>query len=173
MELKDLIKRLYKLEVLRKACIQEATADIGLYFGQLHILEYVMRHECCTQKEIADVLQITPASVAISTKRMQKAGLLEKSVSESSLRCNRLTVTVKGCEMSRRYRAKFNEVDRRMFAGFNEAELEQLGTYLGRLISNISDREPDTISFSDIAALEQKIKKRNRNAKRLPGVKKS
>lgn len=169
IKLKDLIGRFYKLDILRRACIQEATADIGLYFGQLPILEYVIEHDQCTQKEIADAIHVTPASVAISTKRMQKAGLLEKTVSNNNLRCNRLTVTLKGRELSRQYRSKFDEVDQKMFASFAESELEQFGGYLDRLIMNISNEASNDISIYAITALAQKIKKKNRSTKRLSG----
>ena len=166
IKLKEIIGRLYKLDILRRGCIQEATADIGLYFGQLPILEYVIEHDRCTQKEIADAIHVTPASVAISTKRMQKAGLLEKTVSDQNLRSNQLAVTPKGRELSRRYRSKFDEVDQKMFAGFQEFELEQLSAYLDRLIMNISNEGTNDISMIAITALAQEIKKSERKAKR-------
>lgn len=169
IKLKELMGRFYKLEILRRAGIQEATADIGLYFGQLPILEYLIEHDQCTQKEIADQIQVTPASVAISTKRMQKAGLLEKTVAEDNLRCNRLTVTLKGRELSQRYRSKFDEMDHKMFIGFTEGELAQLSGYLDRLIMNISNEAQNEISLYAIAALEQKIKYKNSRPTRIAG----
>lgn len=169
IELREIIGRFYKLEILRRGYIQEATADIGLYFGQLPILEYVIAHERCTQKEIADAIHVTPASVAISTKRMQKAGLLEKTVSDHNLRSNQLAVTPKGRELSQRYRSKFDEVDRKMFAGFQESELEQLSGYFDRLIMNISNEAANDISMFAITALAQEIKKKNSSKRRMAG----
>jgi len=157
IKLNDLAGRLYKLNLLRRDFIQESTSDIALYFGQLPILEYVIKHDKCTQKEIADKLIVTPASIAISTKRMQKAGLLEKKVDENNLRCNRLSVTQKGHELSKQYRLKFDEMDKKMFVGFKEEELEQVNSYLSRLIMNISGETTDEITIYSMAALEEKL----------------
>jgi DNA-binding MarR family transcriptional regulator len=164
--LKELVGRLMKLGLLRRLAIQEATADIGLYFGQLPILEYLMDHDQCTQKEIADQIKVTPASVAISTKRMQKAGLLEKTAAADNLRCNRLTVTAKGRELSQRFRSKFDETDQKMFAGFTEAELDRLRDYLDRLIMNISNETADENGMDNLAALKEKIKDKERRPAR-------
>lgn len=163
IKLNDLAGRLYKLNLLRRDFIQESTVDIALYFGQLPILEYVIEHDKCTQKEIADRLSVTPASIAISTKRMQKAGLLEKKVDENNLRCNRLTVTKKGHELSKQYRLKFDEMDKKMFVGFGEDELKQVNSYLSRLIMNITGDVNDEISIYSVAALEEKLDKKMRS----------
>lgn len=170
IKLTEIIGRFYKLEILRRGYIQEATADIGLYFGQLPILEYVIAHDGCTQKEIADALHVTPASIAISTKRMQKAGLLKKTVSEYNLRSNQLAVTQKGRELSKRYRSKFDEVDQKMFGGFQESELAQLCSYFDRLIMNLSDEAVNEIDMIAITALAQDIKKKGSlNKQKLEG----
>jgi len=162
IKLNDLAGRLYKLNLLRRDFIQESTADIALYFGQLPILEYVIEHDQCTQKQIADKLIVTPASIAISTKRMQKVGLLEKKVDENNLRCNRLSVTEKGHELSKQYRLKFDELDKKMFAGFEEKELEQVNSYLSRLIMNISGDDADDVTFYSMAGLEEKLENKIR-----------
>lgn len=170
IKLTEIVGRFYQLEILRRGYIQEATADIGLYFGQLPILEYVIAHDGCTQKEIADAIQVTPASVAISTKRMQKAGLLEKTVSDHNLRSNQLAVTLKGRELSQRYRSKFDEVDQKMFAGFQESELEQLDSYFERLIMNLSHEGVNEIGMTAIKDIAQDLKKKGSPKKqRLEG----
>jgi len=162
IKLKDLAGRLYKLNLLRRDFIQEATVDIALYFGQLPILEYVIEHDQCTQKEIADKLIVSPAAIAISTKRMQKVGLLEKKVDENNLRCNRLSVTEKGHELSRQYRLKFDELDKKMFSGFEEKELEQVNSYLSRLIMNITGDAAGDVTIYSMAALEEKLENKSR-----------
>ena len=54
--------------------------------GQYPLLNYLSRHPDAAQQELASVLFVSPASVAQSTKRLQKAGLLEKASDPENLR---------------------------------------------------------------------------------------
>ena len=64
------------------------------------VLRYVMENDGCKQVDLANFLRVTPASVALSTKRMQKAGYLEKEVDEYNLRRNKLHVTPQGRQLA-------------------------------------------------------------------------
>ena len=59
--------------------ISGVSEDFGLHPGQTRILSTVGEMNGSTQKELADLLRITPPSMAVSIKRMQKAGLVEKA----------------------------------------------------------------------------------------------
>lgn len=161
MKLVELIKRFDILFFKRRILLQKVASSVGLYLGQLPIMEYVIRHNNCSQVEIADTLHLSAASVAISTKRLQKAGMLDKTVDEENLRSKKLTVTDKGREMAENCRKLFDSLDERLFAGFSGKELEQLRDYLDRLIANISDEQfsGSNINFYEIIAMENQLEK--------------
>jgi DNA-binding MarR family transcriptional regulator len=93
--------------------------------------------------ELARHLNVTSASVALSTKRMAKAGYLRKHVDEYNLRKNRLHVTEAGLKLQADCREIFDRYDHELFAGFSEAELAQLFDYFDRIEKNIAeDGEP-------------------------------
>lgn len=167
MKLMELVKRFDILFFKRRMLLQKSASEAGLYLGQLPIMEYVIEHNGCSQVEIADTLHLSPASVAISTKRMQKAGMLDKEVDESNLRSKKLTVTDKGREMSGNCRKLFNSLDKRLFASFNEKELVQMKDYLDRLIANISDEQDkgSNVNFYEIVAMENQLEKSSRSSK--------
>lgn len=161
MRLIELVKRFDFLFIKRRILSQRMATDAGLYLGQLPIIEYVARHNGCSQVDIADTLHLSAASVAISTKRLQKAGIIDKTVDESNLRSKRLTITDKGLELSGKCRELFDSIDRRLFAGFEEEELIQLKGFLDRLIANITDEQDkkDCLNFYEIFALKNQMKK--------------
>ncbi len=130
--------RLHKLFVLRRIVIQKATLGIDLHFGQLRVVEYIAAHEGCTQAEVAECMMVTPASMALTTKRLEKAGLLNKAVDENNLRCKRLSVTEKGRSLAAQCRSLHDQFDERMFEGFSAQQMDQINTYLGRMICNIT-----------------------------------
>lgn len=71
--------RIIQLNVLRRNLFRKKSAGCALYDGQRPMMETIVCHPGCTQQELASMLCITPASVALSTKRLQKAGF-SKSV---------------------------------------------------------------------------------------------
>ena len=115
MELHQLMGRLHKLELVRMLAHRRETHEYGLYFGQMPVLDYISDHPGCTQIEIADFLQVSPASIALSTKRLQKAGYLIKEVDADNLRCKRLCLSEEGGRVRRLCREKMDQLDARAF----------------------------------------------------------
>ena len=138
-ELREVVGHMFEVDVLRRVCLQKAAADSGLYFGQLPILQFIHEHPGCTQREIADEIGVTSASVALSTKRMQKSGLLTKEIDSQDLRCNRLNLTETGEEYMNVCVQKFDEVDRVLFRGFSDDDLEQLDSLLEKVVGNLAE----------------------------------
>ncbi len=153
----EIIKRMNKLNILHRIHIHKQAVKNGLYLGQLPILEYVESHDQCTQREVADFMEVSPPSIATSVKRMQKAGLLLKAADKSDLRYNRLTITEKGREISRKCRKDFDEIDAKLFSGFSEQECEQLRGYFERMIANMSTDELANKNFFSLIAEEKKL----------------
>ncbi len=133
--------RLHNLFVLRRIVIQKATQGSDLHFGQLRVVEYIAAHEGCTQAEVAECMMVTPASMALTTKRLEKAGLLNKVVDEHNLRCKRLSVTERGRNLATQSRGLHDQFDERLFEGFSAEQMAQINTYLSRMICNITGED--------------------------------
>lgn len=143
---KEISKRLHDLEWLRNFAIHRVIKDSEVHFGQPPILVCLLENGTCTQNELAKTLNVSPASVAVSLKRLQKNGLVEKVVDETDLRCNRISLTEKGRREIEHIHKCFDEIDDALFAGFSEAELSALCGYLDRLCKNLSaDIPPDKL----------------------------
>lgn len=159
-EFHPIVRRLKHLNLVHRIYIQRAAAESGLYFGQPPILDYVSEHDQCTQADLADTLQVSAPSIATSVKRMQKAGLLKKISDENDLRCNRISLTDKGFQVSAKCRERFHEIDARMFNGFTREECEALCGYLDRMSKNISaDEFSGKTMFALITTAEEEQKR--------------
>lgn len=135
---RDLAEQFNRLHLLRRLYVHKTMPEHDLHMGQLPVLEYVMEHEGCTQVEIAQALSVSPASIATSTKRLQRSGLLEKRGDDENLRIKRLSATPEGVARSLRCREAFDEMDRRALDGFSDEELQQLQQMLRRISGNIA-----------------------------------
>jgi len=168
MQSKKTVISLEKLHIIRRMLRRKGTISQHLYPGQLFVLEFVKAHNGCTQAEVAQNLMITPASVALSTKRMEKSGLLKKQPDDENLRCKRLYITEKGEHLSQHCRKVFDEIDSVMLKGFSDEELEIFNGFIDRFIANLTEKyslDVEDMDFFSFYAMNNMIKyNRRRNA---------
>ena len=140
---RELGAKMLMLHILRRKSIHKAAAAGACLLapGQFPLLRYLVANPDATQQELSEGLFVTPASVALSTKRMQKAGLIEKHADPNNLRCNRLSVTKTGYEAFRTTCSVFDAVDEQTFRGFTNEELLDMATLADSMIANLSDGE--------------------------------
>ncbi|NLL46819.1 MAG: MarR family transcriptional regulator [Clostridiales bacterium] len=134
IELKELGMLIDKLALLRRVSMGRIFQSQGLHFGQLRLLEFIIANDGCTQVEVADYMGVSPASVALSTKRLSKAGMIEKRTDKNNLRRNILKITPKGLEVTQNCRKEFDLYDKRLFAELSDEESVLLFDMLGRLL---------------------------------------
>lgn len=154
---REAVGRLSQLTLLHRMKVYKIVSGCGLYMGQHPALEYIYRHDMCTQRELADYLSVSPASVAVSVKRLEKAGYITRRCDENDMRSNRLSVTEKGREVTEKCRQSFDEIDGEIFSDFSDEEMKALCSYLDRLIFNISGREFRHEDFRKLIAQEKEI----------------
>ncbi len=149
--------RLNQLSLLHRIYIHRAAAKHGMHFGQLPILELLAKQGSCTQRELADILHVSPPSITNSVKRMQKAGLLEKTVDSDDLRYNNITITEEGRKYAAQCRKLFDQVDKQMVEGFSPEELAQFTNFLQRMIDNLAQDDLKKASFFSLLATDEKL----------------
>ena len=166
MELHQLMGRLHKLELVRMLAHRRETHEYGLYFGQMPVLDYVSDHPGCTQIEIADFLQVSPASIALSTKRLQKAGYLIKEVDADNLRCKRLYLSEEGGRVRWLCREKMDQLDARAFQGFSEEELCTLAELIDRVTMNLTGEKENIVNGATFNSLHRQLETIDREPKK-------
>ncbi|MGI6709878.1 MAG: MarR family winged helix-turn-helix transcriptional regulator [Bacilli bacterium] len=126
-----------KVILTKKIMINNIFKETNVYYGQHLILEVLSKNDGITQVEIASKLGVTAASVALSTKRMEKNGLLCKKVDETNLRCKKLYITKKGLDSLKKIHKEIKKFNNKMFEGFTEKEIENLSFYLDKIMRNV------------------------------------
>lgn len=128
----DRMRRNCKNLELDKHGLKQASHPLILF-----ILRYEMKDMTASQKEIGEAVGISPSTVAISIKRMEKAGIVCKVQDKNDLRRNLITLTEKGIKFLDEISSIFDEIDQNIFKGFSETELEQLKKFYLRMIYNL------------------------------------
>lgn len=138
MTYREMVQKLISTSLIHRYHITKSAQRAGLYYGQPMILEYIKENDLCTQKELADSLHISPASVATSIKRLEKSGFVKRSTDKEDVRKNRLSLTQDGLKTLTDFRSICDETDKEMFNGFSDEECELLCNYLQRLYNNLN-----------------------------------
>ena len=129
------------LHTLRRRMLHDINSENEIVPGQYPLLNYLSKNPDASQQDLASMLFVSPASVAQSTKRLQSAGLLEKTSDPDNLRKNRLRITPTGQAIVDSFHSLVEIVDQKTFHGFSDEELLQLQEFHNRMIRNLATQE--------------------------------
>lgn len=90
-----------------------------------------------SQKELARRLRVSPATVTISLKSMERDGYVKKLSNAEDLRCKPITITEKGRKAAQLIDGVFERLDHGMYQGFSAEELERIAAMYRRMIDNL------------------------------------
>lgn len=126
-----------KCNRLHHAAVEAKVGILGLHRSQHGMLLTVNFNPNISQKELAKRMEISPAAVTVTLKKLEAQGFIERFQLESDLRVNNIAVTEKGKDIIRQTEVIFNELDEKAFAGFSDDELDAFLGYLSRVSQNL------------------------------------
>ena len=109
------------------------------------ILKHLERRgaERVSQKDLAEMMHISPAAVTNSLKIMESKGYICREPEQEDARRNRVTLTEKGRGAVEGCEAAFHAVEARMLAGFSPEEQELLSQFRSRMLHNLRGSNPE------------------------------
>ncbi len=137
MDYRKLVHRLIGVSMAHRYHISKNARKAGLYFGQHVILDYITKHNGCTQIDLANALFISAPSVATSLKRLEKSGSIRREEDSADARKKHIYITPQGQKLIESFRAICDETDSRMFSGFSQEDCLTLKALLDRLYTNL------------------------------------
>jgi DNA-binding MarR family transcriptional regulator len=159
-EIQKAIYAFISTDILHRRTIEQWANDAGMHRSQHRMLLHLSKCESTpSQKDLAEHFDISPAAVAVTLKKLESGGYIErgKCTERADSRYNEIRITDRGrlaAEQSRKY---FHHVDCQALKDFSDAELEQFRTFLERMQNNLKQISP-LPSESDENFSEQKSK---------------
>lgn len=131
------------LSMAHRMCSELLLKSTGLTdVGQPALLAVLASSPDCTsdsQKLLAEKLHVTPATITVSLRSMQRNGYVTKATVEADLRRKRITLTDKGKEASRLLKGFSDLLDSEMYKGFSEEEREKCAEFFQRMTTNLEE----------------------------------
>lgn len=124
--------------------IEARVRSLGIHPSQHVLLMHLSQMgRFPSQTQIAQELDVSPASVARTLKRLETGGYIERCGSDVDGRRNEIAISKKGEEMVRRSREIFDRLEAATFENFSDAELDCLEALLGKVMANLRRMEQD------------------------------
>lgn len=135
---RDVVRKMMRVNLLHRSVVDKRFAELNIHRSQHLMLMYLMQNDGSpSQKEIASHFDVTPAAVAMSMKKMEKSGLIERKQAMMDNRVNIVTISQKGREIMDKSRQMFDEIDEVMFDGISDEEYEKLKSIFDRITDNL------------------------------------
>lgn len=105
----------------------------------LAILKHVEQAgaESFSQRDLAKMLDISPAAVTNSLKTMEQRGYILRAPEEGDARRNRMALTEQGRSAVQGCEEAFSAVQQRMLEGFTPQEKEMFAQFRERMLKNL------------------------------------
>ena len=141
MDKKNLVWDIIKIAREHRKTVEKRICSLGIHPSQHHFLMYIAKNGACTQNSIAEAMEISAATVAVSLKKLEKGGYIEKKNSEADGRSNLVVLTAKGQNVAEQSKDMFEQVDREMFASITEEEQLIFHDLMERVVNNLKSME--------------------------------
>ncbi len=129
-------KMIYTVQTHKKY-LERELEDTGVCPAQHRILMQLSDNTNISQREIADMMRVSTATIAVSIKKLEKCGCIEKNIDNEDNRFNQIKMTAKGENIVKDSIKLFDRLDKATFDGFTEKELVILNSYLDRITDNL------------------------------------
>ncbi|MBD7914788.1 MarR family transcriptional regulator [Clostridium sp. Sa3CUN1] len=104
----------------------EKLSEIGVTYGQVFIIIYIGKNECCSPKDISKALNLDAGHLNRTLSKLIESDFILQTKNENDKRANILTLTSKGQEVFKRSYSLFDEWDDLVLSSFTNDERDQL-----------------------------------------------
>lgn len=131
----------FKTTKAHRSICHEHFTMLQLTAGQPKILDFLFEHDGCSQKELAKLCHIEPATMTSLLAHLERNGLIYRQPNPKDRRILNVYLTEKGRERQKKVQQVFEQINEESFKGFNEEERQQTIDYLNRMYQNLIRRE--------------------------------
>lgn len=129
---------------MHRRIIEGRIQSLGIHPSQHFMLMQLSREgNIPSQAKIAEMMDVSPASVARTLKNLDEGGYIVRADGETDSRRNEIAITKKGEAVVDASRRIFMGVDEAVYGDFTPEETRQLEQLLNKMIGNLAALEQE------------------------------
>jgi len=117
---------------------ERLVARLGIHRSQHFLLMNIARGNIGSQKELAERLGISTAAVAVTLKKLEAGGYIERTADDRDSRNNHIGITEKGRKVVGESKEYLSLLDETMFRGIDEESLAVFTACLEKMKENLT-----------------------------------
>ncbi|HEV3494044.1 MAG TPA: MarR family transcriptional regulator [Reyranella sp.] len=122
-----------------RAVMEKALADLKVTPPQFAVLTMIVSHPGLSGADLARLTFLTPQTINVIARNLEKAGAIEKSAHASHGRILQLTATVKGQALLKRCRARVMDVEDRIGGLVGREEEKAVRCWLSAVAEKLAE----------------------------------
>ncbi len=134
---KTAIRSMIRLMRNHRAAMERRLESTGVFQAQHKLLMEIAANPNRSQKELADRMEVSTATIAVSLKKLEKGGFVARAADVNDTRFNQVVLTEKGRTAVEQSIEIFREIDEKTFEGFSEDEINEFLSYIRRITENV------------------------------------
>ena len=138
MEDTELLSLFTDMTRVHTAYVERRLLPLGLHTGQGAIIAALGERGPSSQKELAEYRHVSAATISVMLRRMEKSGLVVRSVSEDG-KGNLISLTEDGAAMYEALRLDRKGEPERVFAGLTREEMAVAEKIFQTVSNNLAD----------------------------------
>ncbi len=129
--------KIRKFNLFFDKALHDELRDTEFYGGEARLLMLLSSKDNISQSELAKKMETSAASVGVSLKKIEMKGFITRKHNESDSRANKISLTSKGESAVENLHKLFQGLDKKLFDGFSESELDTLDELMNKLHDNL------------------------------------
>lgn len=127
---------------LNKRVMDFKIQQLGIHHSQHFLLMLLSKQpQMPSQSDIAKELDISPAAVATTIKKLKQSGYIEKKIATEDERFHEIGLTEKGRQVIEQSKELFRQKDKEIFDGISEEEITVTCNTVKKLLQNLKELE--------------------------------
>ncbi len=113
--------------------------EIGVHPKQVPALMVLREHEGISQRELVDLLRVKAPTVAVTVKRLERAGYVKRGGDATDQRVNRIYLTEYGKQIVGQIPSRMKQVEQETLEGITPEELLLMRRLLLQMRENLTE----------------------------------
>ncbi len=113
--------------------------ELGVHPKQVPTLMALKNHEGISQRELVDLLRVKAPTVAVTVKRLERAGYVKRGGDETDQRVNRIYLTEYGKQIVEQIPSRMKQVEQEILKGMTPEELLLMRRLLLQMRENLTE----------------------------------
>jgi DNA-binding MarR family transcriptional regulator len=134
---RDALNRLLAVSILMADDMTKGLQARGLTRARANALWEMARHGPLTQRQIADLLRVTPRNITKLVDALEEGGFVTRASHATDRRAVLVRLTTKGEEAAARMESEANALARELFGGLSPRELATLVHALDHVVARV------------------------------------